>query len=82
MAMPIILMANVVNMLNPELIVLGGGFVEAMPKLVVQEATRAMLERLMPSLSQTCKVTAARLGDHAIAMGAAKRAADRFGGAT
>jgi len=73
-------MADVVCLFNPELIVLGGGFVEAMPKLVVQEATRAMHERLMPSLIKTVRVVPAKLGDYAIAMGAARRAWDRFGG--
>ncbi len=71
-------MANLVNVLNPQLIVLGGGLVEAMPSLIVTEAARAMQERAMPALSRKVKVTAARLGDYAIPMGAAKRAWDRF----
>jgi glucokinase len=73
-------MANIVNLLNPELIVLGGGLVEAMPSLIVKEAEHTMRERAMPALARQVDVAAARLGDYAIAMGAAKRAWDRFKG--
>ncbi len=73
-------MADLVNILNPEMIVLGGGLIEAMPRLIVQEATRSMKAQAMPALARQVKVTAAKLGDYAIAMGAAKRAWDRFGG--
>ena len=71
-------MADVVNLLSPELIVLGGGLVEALPRLIVKEATRSMRSQAMPGLVRHVKVAAARLGDHAIVMGAAKRALDKF----
>lgn len=74
-------MADLVNILNPELFVLGGGLVEALPRLIVSEATEAMRAQAMPGLVKNVKVVPARLGDHAIAMGGAKRAWDRFGGA-
>jgi glucokinase len=72
-------MADLVNLLNPQMIVLGGGLVEALPNLIVKEAAAAMQDQAMPALSRGVKVVAARLGDYAIAMGAAKRAWDRFG---
>jgi glucokinase len=73
-------MADVVNLLNPEMVVLGGGLVEAIPRLIVQEATAEMRAQAMPGLVKNVKVAAAKLGDHAIVMGAAKRAWDKFGG--
>jgi glucokinase len=75
-----LVMGNVVNLLNPELIVLGGGLVEAMPHLILKEATQAMQNQAMPGLARQVKVATARLGDRAIVMGAAKRAWDKFGG--
>jgi glucokinase len=73
-------MANLVNILNPDIIVLGGGVVEAMPTLILKEAERAMRERSLGPLSKHVKVAAAKLGDHSIVMGAAKRAWDKFHG--
>jgi glucokinase len=72
-------MADLVNILNPEMIVLGGGLVEALPRFIVKEATQSMRSQAMPGLVKNVKVAPARLGDHAIVMGAAKRAWDRFG---
>lgn len=72
-------MANVVNLLNPEMIVLGGGVVEAMPKLIVNEARQAMLARAMKPMGKQVKVVEAKLGDHAIVKGAAKLIFDYVG---
>lgn len=74
------LMASLVNILNPEMIVLGGGVVEAMPRLFVPEAARAMHEQAIFDAAKRVKVVAAKLGDHAVAMGAAKRAWDKTHG--
>jgi len=75
------LMANLVNILNPEMVVLGGGLVEAMPRLIVPEAERAMRELAIGASARYVKVTAAKLGDYSVAIGAAKRAWDRYHGA-
>ncbi len=72
-------MANLVNVLNPEMIVLGGGVVEAMPQLIVREAEQAMRDLAIPALVKHVKVVAAKLKDYSIVFGAAKRASDRFG---
>ncbi|HAN99747.1 MAG TPA: transcriptional regulator [Planctomycetaceae bacterium] len=62
---------TVVHLLAPDLIVMGGGLVEAMPKLIVETAAKAAAKRVLPSYRQTFKVVAAELGDDATAMGAA-----------
>jgi len=73
------IMADLVNVFNPAMIVLGGGLVEALPELIVREAERQMRLEAMPILAKTVKVVPARLKDHSVSMGAAKRAWDRYG---
>ena len=65
-------MANTVNLLSPELIVLGGGLVEALGALIVLEAEKTMRQFAMPDLVGPVKVRAAALGDYAVMLGAAK----------
>jgi glucokinase len=72
-------MANLVNIINPDVIVLGGGVVEAMGGIILREAERAMRERSIGASSRHVKVVAAKLKDYSIVMGAAKQAADAFG---
>lgn len=66
-----IAVADVVNMLAPEIVILGGGLVEAMPDLFVNTVGDAARDRVMPSMAKSFKVVAAKLGDDAGAMGAA-----------
>lgn len=69
-------MGSLVNLLNPDLFVLGGGMVEAMPKLIVKEAESAMRERAMPGLVRHVRVAESKLKDDAIILGAAALARD------
>ncbi len=66
-----IAMANLVNLLNLEVIVLGGGLVEAMENLIVPTATMTMKQYALKPLAEKVKVIASKLGDHAVAIGAA-----------
>ena len=70
-------MANVVNLLSPELIVLGGGMIEALGAVMIPEAKKTMRELAMAPLVKPVRVVEAMLQDHAIVKGAAKLAADR-----
>lgn len=70
--------ANVVNVLSPDTVVLGGGMVEAMPKLYVEEVTRAVKTLALPFLAKFVTVVAGKLGDDAVAMGAAKMIDERL----
>jgi glucokinase len=63
--------SGVINVLAPDVIVLGGGLVEAMPQLFVENVDRAARKRVMPNFRETFKVVPAALGDDAGAMGAA-----------
>lgn len=72
-------MANVVNLLSPELIVLGGGLIEALGAIILPEAERTMRQYAMPDLVKPVKVRPALLGDYAVMLGAAKLAFDERG---
>jgi len=63
--------AGVVHLLGPDLVVLGGGLVEAMPDLFVSEVREAAKQRVLPALTESFDVVAATLGDDAGVMGAA-----------
>lgn len=63
--------AGLVNLLGPDLVVLGGGLVEAMTDLYVGEVRRAAKRRVLPTLVDSFDVLPAQLGDDAGVMGAA-----------
>ena len=63
--------SGVVNLLCPDIVILGGGLVEAMPKLMVDSVRESAFEYMMPSLRDSFRVAAAELGDYATAMGVA-----------
>jgi len=73
-----IAVANTVNLLAPEIVVLGGGLVEAMPDLFVPEVEKAVDKFAMKSLADEADIVAAKLGDDAGVMGAAALAKDTF----
>ncbi len=63
--------ANVIQLLCPDVVVLGGGLVEAMPKIFVDEVSKSAKKRVMPSYADAFEVVAAELGDYATVKGAA-----------
>lgn len=63
--------AGIVNLLAPDIIVLGGGLVEALPEIYVEEVASAARKRVMPAYADTFKVVDAKLGDNAAVIGAA-----------
>ncbi|MGC1276356.1 MAG: ROK family protein [Planctomycetaceae bacterium] len=66
-----IAVGGVVNLLSPDVIVLGGGLVEAMPELFVSTVSDSARRHAMEAFQDTFKVVAAELGDNATVMGAA-----------
>jgi len=63
--------AGAIHLLAPDLVVLGGGLVEAMPELFVTEVENTARGRVMASYADLFQVAAAQLGDDAGALGAA-----------
>lgn len=62
---------TLVLLLAPDIVVLGGGLVEAMPDLFVKAVRHKAKQRLLPAYKDVFKVVAAELGDDATVMGAA-----------
>jgi glucokinase len=60
-----------VNLLAPDIVLLGGGLVEAMPDLYLAEVERSARQNCMASLSEVFKVVVSKLGDDAVILGAA-----------
>jgi glucokinase len=73
-------LSNLVDFLNPDCIVLGGGLVEAMPRLIRREVSKSIASHASPKTSKAVKVVIARLGGHAGTVGAAGLAVDMFSG--
>ena len=63
--------ANVVHLLAPEKIVLGGGLIEAMEDLIIGAVRKTARANVMPVYRDRFEVVAAKLGDDAGVMGAA-----------
>lgn len=59
------------NLIAPDIVVLGGGLVEAMPEIMCEEVTRAARSTTLPTYSKTLSVVPAQLGDDATVLGAA-----------
>ena len=67
-------LSSIVNFLNPEMLVLGGGLTEEMPKLIVSEVENGLHQYLSPDVSRKLKIKAAKFGNKAGVIGAAKLA--------
>jgi glucokinase len=63
--------AGVVNVLAPDVVLLGGGLVEDMPKLFRGEIEAALRAQVMPSFTSTFEVAVAELSGDASVIGAA-----------
>lgn len=63
--------ANVVLMICPDCVVLGGGLVEAMPNLFVKQVTKTARKHVFECYRDEFEVRAAKLGDNAATVGAA-----------
>jgi len=66
-----IAMAGAIHLLAPDVVVLGGGLVEAMPELILKEVRASARKVLLPTFAKSLKVVPAELGDDAAVLGAA-----------
>jgi glucokinase len=69
---------NLINILSPEAVVVGGGLVEAMPELFMEEINRGIAVHAMPFLRKNVRVLPAKLGDNAVVLGGAQMIAERL----
>ncbi|MCS6771633.1 MAG: ROK family protein [Kiritimatiellae bacterium] len=67
---------NVINLLAPDVVVLGGGLIEAMKDIFLEEIQAAVEKRAMASFVKGVSIVPARLDDLATVMGAAALAAE------
>jgi glucokinase len=70
---------NLIHMLTPEVIILGGGLVEALSQLYLEEVKKVVSENVLECYEDICKIKIAELGDDAGAIGAGLWAAGRYG---
>lgn len=66
-----IALAGIIHVLGPDLVLLGGGLVEAMPELFTEHVGSAARKRLMPALRDSFEIHVSALGDDASTRGAA-----------
>ncbi len=71
-------LSSIINFLNPDMLVLGGGLTEQMPRFVVSAVESGLREYLSPEISRKLKVKAAKFGNKAGATGAARLAFKRL----
>ena len=71
-------LSSIVNFLNPDMLLLGGGLTEQMPRLVVSAVESGLREYLLPEISRDLKIKAAKFGNRAGAIGAARLAFKKF----
>ncbi len=69
--------ASIVNLLDPEMLVYGGGMTEAMGEEFLAPIREVALQHLMPKDSAPIRLAAAKLGDDAGVLGAALLAQQR-----
>ncbi len=62
---------NLIHTFSPDVIIMGGGLVEAMPDFFVQAVAEAARKNVMPTFKDSFKVIPAALGDDSSVMGAA-----------
>jgi len=69
-------LSNLVDFINPDVVLLGGGLVEAMPTLYRREIEKSIRAHAAPDAARAVKVVLAKFRDHAGTVGAAKLALD------
>ncbi len=74
--------ASIVNFLNPEMIVLGGGVVEALDDSFLDDITAVVADYSLPNTLSGVRIVKAQLGDDAGILGAAALARQRLAAVT
>ncbi len=72
-----IAVANLVNILNPEIVVLGGGVIEALTDEMMPTITKSAKSHVLPGTFGNVQIIASKLGDNAGITGAAVLAREK-----
>jgi glucokinase len=72
-----IAIANVVNLINPEVVVLGGGVIEALAEEMMPTIIKSAKAHIMPGTFKNVEIVASKLGDDAGITGSAVLARER-----
>ena len=72
-----IAVANLVNILNPEIVVLGGGVIEALTDEMMPAIAKSAKAHVMPGLFKNVELVASKLGDNAGITGSAVLAREK-----
>ena len=70
---------TIVHLMAPDVIVFGGGLIEAMPDFMLPKIEKAARKRVLPSMADVFEIKEAKLGDDAGVMGSAALAEQAFG---
>jgi glucokinase len=73
-----IVLSNLIDFINPDMVVLGGGLVEKMTHLIHKEVEAGIRDHTTPEALEGFKVVTSKLLGQAVATGAAKMAWDRY----
>ena len=73
-------LSNLVDFINPDCLVLGGGLVAAIPKLIRNEIEKSIKAHASTRAAQAVRIVIAKLHDHAGTTGAARLALDMYSG--
>ncbi len=73
-----IVLSNLVDFINPDCVLLGGGLVEEMPGLVLKGVGKGIEEYSSAAAFKKLKIVTTKLREYAVATGAAKMAWDSF----
>ena len=73
-----IALSNIVDFLNPEMVVLGGGLADTMPALFLKEVGEGIRRNTVPAVRGAVRIAVSKLKDLSVAAGAAKMARDRL----
>lgn len=64
-------LANIINIFNPELVVIGGGLIEKLGSTYLEKTVESMKIHAMENPANQVKIVEAKLGDDAVVIGAA-----------
>jgi len=71
-----IVLSNIIDFINPEMVLLGGGLTEALPDIMREEVTHGIEEHTSSNARRVLRVVTTKLEGHAVAIGAAKLAVE------